>query len=96
MEDYDLIIDLDWFGEIILIQRTHIDKDNWEDEIQTIDEEKMNIFLAKHLNLNTEEMKEAEETVEILNIQELNNKTWDIVTTHGKVNVSYPELEDLL
>ena len=94
--DYDLIVDLDYFGEVILIQRTHIDENDWEDDTRTIDAAKMNKYLAEQLHLDLEAIEEGEKKLDILEIKELKNKSWNIITSNGNINTSFVELENLL
>jgi len=94
-DDYTLIIEMDYYGEVVLIQRTYIAEDDWEDETKTINAETMSSFLASELNIDIEEMWEDGEDIDIEEIIELKNETWDIITSHGKVNVSWRELEEL-
>jgi len=93
--DLDKIVTVNQYDEVELIKRG-LNKDEGEEEKQTIDGYKMNQFLAAELNLDFEEMEEEGGNIEIIEIEEMSNGSYDIFTTHGNVNVFFEELENLV
>ena len=56
----------------------------------------MNQFLAKELELDFEKIEEEGWDIEIIEIEEMTNGSYDILTIHGNVNVFFEDLENLI
>lgn len=92
--NYDLFVEIDYYGEVVLIQRTYIDKSDWEDETKNIDLETFEEFCCIRLNLDHEKLRENKEIIDLKKIKEEGHR-YKITTSHGEFKTTYDELEDL-
>jgi len=95
-EDWVEIIDINKYGEVELIRRTYIAEDDWEEEKDTIDPYNMDKFLAEEFKLDFKKLEEEGESIEIIDLQELKNGWYSIVTKYGMTKTTFSELFSLL
>jgi len=88
------LVEMEYYGDIVLIRRTYIAKDDWEDETANIDPEVFEEFCSKKLKLDYEEIQRKEEKIDLRDIKEKKHR-YRIITSHGEFTTSYRELEDL-
>lgn len=91
-EDWIEIVEINRQGDIDLIKRTYIAEDDWDDETNTIDPSDMDKFLCEKLELDFKKIEEEGEGIEILDLTELKDECYDIITPFGVVKTSFSEL----
>ena len=95
-DDTKKLIDFNEWGDLELVYRTTAGPEEWEDEKETIDAETFDRFLAKKLELDYDEMIEADEEIEIIGLNNLKNNFYEFITSHGDVKTSFSELKGLV
>jgi len=94
-DDSIKLVEMEYYGDIVLIWRTYIAKDDWEDETANIDPEVFEEFCSIKLKLDYEKLRMNEETIDLRNIKEEKNR-YRIITSHGEFTTSFKELERLI
>ncbi len=93
-DNYELIVEISYYGEVILVKKTPISKDKWDEETQTIDPETFEEFCSIKLGIDYEELCENEESIDLEKVKEEGSR-YKIITSRGEFTTSYDELEDL-
>jgi hypothetical protein len=89
------IVEMEYYGDIVLIYRTYIAKNDWEDETENIDAEVFEEFCATKLKLNYKKLQRNEEAIDLKNIKE-EKPHYRIITSHGEFTTTFKELERLI
>lgn len=95
-QDFDKIVNINKYGEIELISRIYINEEEINDEKNIIDPYYLDKFLIEKLNINSKKLEEAGESVEIINLLELKNDKYLIITKYGILKTSFEKLYNLL